>query len=118
MQKAIGERPAIRDMLWTLTTRENCALFEQIVSLGRRSARERLAFLLHDLLVRLQDLGGAQDGIFVSYVTQAEMADALGLSTVHLNRTLQGLKADRLIEVQGRTYRIRDPKALQAVAKA
>ena len=118
VQKAVDERPAIRELLWKLTTHENCSLFEQIVSLGRRSARERLAFLLHDLLVRLQELGGAQDGTFVSYVTQAEMADALGLSTVHLNRTLQGLKADRLIEVHGRTYTIRDPKALQAVAKA
>ncbi len=118
VQKAIHERPAIRELLWTLTTSENRALFEQIVSLGRRSARERLAFLLHDLLVRLQDLGIAQDGTFVSYVTQAEMADALGLSTVHLNRTLQGLKADRLIEVHGRTYTIRDAKGLQAVAKA
>ena len=118
VQKAISERPAIRELLWTLTTHENCSLFEQIVSLGRRSARERLAFLLHDFLVRLQVLGGASDGTFVSYVTQAEMADALGLSTVHLNRTLQGLKADRLIEVHGRTYTIRDPKALQAAAKA
>ena len=118
IRTAVAGRPAIRNWLWALTTRENTSLFEQIVSLGRRSARERLAYLLHDLLDRLANLGDAKDGTFMSYVTQAEMADALGLSTVHLNRTLQGLKADRLIEVRGRTYTVRDPKALQAAARA
>ena len=116
IKRAVAERPAIRDLLWSLTVLENIAMSEQVVSLGRRTARERAAFLLCDILDRLQALGQALDGSFRLPITQVDMGDHLGLSTVHINRTLQDLKSERLIQNTGRTYRICDRYGLERVA--
>ena len=117
IKKAIEDRPAIRDLLWSLTVFESVAMTEQVVSLGRRSARERTAYLLCDLLQRLQALGQADDGSFRLPLTQVDMGDHLGLSTVHVNRTLQDLKSERLIQNGGRTYRICDREGLERLGQ-
>lgn len=109
-------RPAIGQMLWSLLMRENAAMTEQIVALGRRTSRQRIAYLLCDILERLQAVGEAADGRFRTPLTQTDMADALGLSTVHVNRTLQGLRENGLLEVRGRSFRIPQPSALKAAA--
>jgi CRP-like cAMP-binding protein len=117
VRTAIDTRPAIRDLFWTLTTLENRALLESVVNLGRRTARERLAYLLSDLLERLQAIGEALDGSFTPAINQSEMADALGLSQVHLNRSIQRLKTEGLVAIRGRRYEICDAKRLRQVAK-
>lgn len=109
-------RPGIREWLWQLLTREHAAMTEQIVALGRRTSRQRVAYLLCDLLERLQALGMADKGSFRTPLTQSDIADALGLSTVHVNRTLQGLREDGLIEMRGRTLRVPSQAALERAA--
>jgi CRP-like cAMP-binding protein len=77
----------------------DAAMFRQWISvLGRRSARGKLAHLFCELFVRLHAVGLASDYACRLPLTQSDLADALGMSAVHINRTLQELRADRLIK--------------------
>ena len=75
-----------------------------------------MAHFLLDLLTRLEALGQVTQGTLRLPLTQEDIGDALGLSTVHVNRTLQTLRDDGLVASRGRTYTIRDPGRLQALA--
>ena len=116
LKSALDARPAIRDLFWSLTVLENTAMAELVTSLGSRSARERVAWFLCDVVARLQIRGKALDGAFRLELTQTDIADMLGLSVVHINRTLKDLKSDGLISSQGSTYKILDPTRLRAAA--
>ena len=70
---------------------------EWILNVGRRDAKSRLAHVLCELAVRLDAFGLAKDMGYHLPMTQAELADALGLTPVHLNRVIRSLEADGLI---------------------
>ena len=112
LARAMEDRPTIRELLVAMLVSENRALIDQVVNLGRRSARERTAFLLCDLLARLQDNGEARDGRIRCPLTQADMADHLGLSTVHTNRALKDLRARGLVAGRGNLYIVADRPGL------
>ncbi|WP_159996935.1 Crp/Fnr family transcriptional regulator [Roseomonas sp. 18066] len=95
---------------------EEILLRDQVVRLGRQTAYERLASLLLELRQRLEMAGLAQPGRFALPLTQEVLADALGLSVVHINRTVQQMRRDRLIELRGGQVIILQPEALQSVA--
>ncbi len=116
IRKAADERQALRDLLWSLLQSEYATMTEHVVSLGRRSARERTAYVFCDLLHRLRALNEGLDGSFRLPLTQVDIGDYLGLSTVHINRTLQDLKGERLIQNGGRTYTVIDVEGLERVA--
>lgn len=86
----------VREML----SLEESVLVNQVVRLGRQSAHERLINLLLEFHDRLAAAGLAEDGGFVLPFTQEVLSDALGLSTVHTNRTLQQLRRENLIETR------------------
>lgn len=107
------------DPIW-LTMRANFALdeaiaFASIARLARQSAYERLALLILELRDRLALVGLADETSFHLPVTQQVLSDALGLSVVHVNRTLMQLKRDGLVERDQRMIHIRDPEALVAL---
>ena len=105
-------------ILWC-NAREESILMERLVSLGRRSAYERTAHILLELCRRLQLLGLAQNNRFHFPVTQQLLSDVLGLSTVHVNRTLRRMQSDGLIRVltnKGMEMDIRDYDELCHVA--
>jgi len=79
-----------------------------IVALGRRSALEHAAHLLCEMFVRLRVVGLTEDDSFKLPLTQAELGDSLGLSTVHVNRVVQELRARGLITWRGETLVIDD----------
>ena len=81
---------------------------EWALCLGQRSAYERLAHLMVEIYLRLDAVGLASDGEIEWPLTQSDLADALGLTAVHVNRTLQRLRADGLIELAHRRLVIRD----------
>lgn len=108
--------PAIADALGWLGAVENAMLAERVASIGRRSARHHLAHLLCELLVRLGVVGQAEHDRFTLPITQEEIGDALGLTSVHVNRVLNGLRAEGLIEQCGRELIIRDWDALRREA--
>ncbi len=85
---------------------------EWTVNLGQRSATERMAHLLCELYFRLQSVGMVDGKACDFPLTQAELADATGLSTVHVNRTLQDLRGAGIIELKSRRLIISDLDAL------
>lgn len=89
-------------IVWSIV-REYSVLAEHLVSLGRRSAYERTAHLLMELLNRLQLVRLAGEKDFEMPLTQELLADALGLSIVHVNRTLRRLRQQGLIRLNSQT---------------
>jgi CRP-like cAMP-binding protein len=81
---------------------------EWMVRLGRRTAYERTAHLLCELWLRLDAVGLTQGDNFKLPVTQARLADALGLTPVHVNRILKQLRESGLITLHGGTVKITD----------
>ncbi|ANY77440.1 Crp/Fnr family transcriptional regulator [Microvirga ossetica] len=105
--------PRLGDLFWR-DTLIDAAIFRQwIVGLGRREAHGRIAHLLCEVLVRLRAVELAEDHAFTLPVTQAELAGALGISTVHVNRVLQELRAENLIAWRGNTLKVLDWEGLQ-----
>ena len=103
------------DITW-LAAREEQLIDENLVSLGRRTALERTAYLLLALFVRAQELGLAKDGSVQLPFTQQHLADALGMSLVHTNKTLKRLLATKAVSWKGRVFDVRDRAALAAIA--
>ncbi len=84
------------DVIW-LAAKEEEALAEHLVTLGQRTARERIAYLAVFLVQRAMETGMARGASVTLSVTQTQIADMLGLSLVHTNRTLQALRQANLI---------------------
>ena len=89
---------------------------ERLVSLGRRSALERLAHLFCELHVRLQMIGRADSNRYELMITQTDISDLLGLTSVHVNRSIRSLKEAGLISLRGRHLTIHDMGQLREVA--
>jgi CRP-like cAMP-binding protein len=100
---------------WT-AGREEAILAEQIVRIGRRSAYERTAHLFLELLRRLQFVGLAGERSFEMPLSQDVLADSLGLSMVHVNRTLRRLRQAGLVRLVDRSLVIDDVEKLEEVA--
>lgn len=89
---------------------------EWTVSLGQRNALERLAHLLCEVMSRLQ-MVGLSDGVVCDFpLTQIDLGDATGLSSVHVNRTLQELRAAGLVTLRDRQLNIANFAALAELA--
>jgi CRP-like cAMP-binding protein len=89
---------------------------EWAINLGRRVAFERVAHLFCEIIERLRPVGMVEGNSCVMPVTQMDLADATGLSVVHLNRTVQELRASGLIVLRDRTLTITDLDALKDAA--
>lgn len=89
---------------------------EWTINLGQRTALERMAHLICELFFRLRAIGLTHGTTCELPVTQATLADATGISAVHVNRTLQELRASNLITLRGKHLTIDDLDALQTVA--
>ena len=87
---------------------------EWIANIGRRDARSRIAHLLCELSVRLQETGRGQSRNFRLPMTQEQLGDATGLTSVHVNRTIQSLRRDSLISTDKRSVTIEDWEGLAA----
>lgn len=92
-------------------------LREWLVNLGQRDAYARLAHLFCEMWLRMSQIGlvSGHDA-FSLPLTQEQLGDSLGLTSVHVNRTLQQMRADGLISLTGRQLRICDIERLKAVA--
>ncbi|MCJ2105716.1 Crp/Fnr family transcriptional regulator [Methylobacterium sp. E-041] len=108
--------PRIAETLWWEMLHNAAVQREWTVSLGQRSAVERLAHLLCELYLRLRAVGLTEGTAYDLPVTQADLADTLGLSSVHVNRTLQELRGAGQITWKGRRVTIHDLPALMALA--
>lgn len=95
---------------------ESTIYAEHLVDLGRRSALERVAHFLLELLTRLQSVGLADDQSFKIPLTQELLADALGLSIPHVNRVLRRLREDNLVVVEDQRVTVKDIESLSELA--
>ena len=89
---------------------------DHAMRLGQQTALERTAHLLLELAARLTAVRLADNGAFALPINQECMSQALGMSAVHLNRTLQRLKADGLISVRGSRMAILRPDRLRRIS--
>lgn len=100
--------PAIALAFWRDTTADASLLAKWVANLGRKSALARMAHLLCELGVRMEQAGLGTRTQYPLQVTQEQLADALGLTPVHVNRTLQTLRAGGLVRMQQRIVYVAD----------
>ncbi|MBA3512227.1 Crp/Fnr family transcriptional regulator [Sphingomonas sp.] len=91
------ERPAIGQAMWLDTLVDGSIFREWIANVGRRDARTRIAHLFCEFGMRLQHAGLAEQTGYAMPMTQEQLGDATGLTSVHVNRTIKALEADDLI---------------------
>jgi len=111
-----GQYPRIGAAIFWLLSCEAAMYAERVIGIGQRSAVERLAHLLLELLTRLQVIGLADDCSFRLPLTQEQIGDLLGLTGVHVSRTFRQLRDDGLVVVAGQILTIRNFSALSALA--
>ena len=109
--------PRITAAFWRETLIDASIFREWVTNVGRREAYRRAAHLLCELLTRLRAVGLAEDDRCDLPITQAEFADALGLTTVHVNRVFQQLRADGLIVTKGTQLYVPDWNRLRQVGE-
>lgn len=103
------------DITW-LAAREEMILDNHLLSIGRRSARERLAYLVLHIFERARPFGLTKGNSLKLPLTQQHIADTLGLSLVHTNKTLKRLHDDGLLDWKRQTITIRDMNGLKQLA--
>lgn len=113
MEDLPRNRPELGRALWWATLVDEAVLREWVVNIGRRDAYRRIAHLFCELHARLQMVGLADDDSFSLPLTQEVLADAQGLTPVYVNRTLQTLRRQGLIELSQRTLTILDVAGLR-----
>jgi CRP-like cAMP-binding protein len=101
LARVIEQSPALGRALWMLTAVDAAIQRAWIACLGRSRALAHLAHLLCEIYLRLRLIGRAESYRFSLAITQVEMADALGLSPVHMNRTVQELRSTGLVTWEG-----------------
>jgi CRP-like cAMP-binding protein len=103
------------DITW-LAAREEQLIDEHLLSLGRRTALERAAYLLLHLFVRAEEAGLVKNGSIQFPFTQQHLADTLGMSLVHTNKTLKRLFFSKAVRWKDRVFEIVDRAALVNIA--
>jgi CRP-like cAMP-binding protein len=108
--------PRIAAAFWRETLVEGAIFREWVLNVGRREAYNRMAHVFCEMLVRLRAVGLVEGYACDLPITQAEFADAIGVTTVHVNRVLQEMRANGLIETKGTQLTIPDWETLKRVA--
>ena len=113
----VRAHPRIGDVFWRDTLIDAAIFREWMAGLGRREAYARIAHLFCELYTKFSAVDLVNGHAFGMPLTQAELGDALGLSTVHVNRTLQELRHNGLIKTQAGKVIIDDWDALRAAGE-
>lgn len=105
-------RPRLARALWWATLVDEGTLREWLVNLGSRDAKQKVAHLFCEVLIRLRAVGLADGDEYSLPITQQDLADTVGLSNVHVNRVLHSLRADELIDFDGKVLKVRSFRGL------
>ncbi|MCJ2124733.1 Crp/Fnr family transcriptional regulator [Methylobacterium sp. J-077] len=109
--------PRLGDALWRATLIDAALVREWMLNTGRRDAYARMAHLFCELITRLGVVGLAPDRSCDLPMTQPELADALGITPVHVNRTIRDLKTAGLVTLRSRRLTVHDWEGLQHAAE-
>jgi len=112
-----ADHPRVAATIFWSFSCEAAMYAEHLIDVGRRSSVERVAHFLLELLMRLQPVGLADASSYHMPLTQELIADALGLSLQHVNRTLRQLREEGFLGIDGQRIVIRDVEALAALAE-
>lgn len=107
-------RPALARALWWATLVDEAVLREWLVTCGTREAPQALAHLFAELLMRLRAVGLADGGSYELPLTQEELGDTVGITNVHVNRSLKVLRDEEMVTMHRGHVVITDPKRLFA----
>lgn len=114
--RTMHESPRVAEALWWSTLVDESVLRQWIVNVGQRQAYERVAHLFCELGLRLKMVGLSDGREFYMPVTQAQLGDTIGLTPVHVNRTLQRMREEKLIELDSKLLKICDIDRLTQIA--
>ena len=114
MQEITERYPRITRAIWKDTLVDAAIFREWMASIGRRSAYQRIPHIMCEMVVKLHTVGLADDHHRIEWpMTQNEVGDALGLSLVHVNRTLKELRGEKLITLSNGVLTIHDWESLK-----
>jgi CRP-like cAMP-binding protein len=116
IMRCVTEFPRLGAALLWAASRDEAMVVEHLVSIGRRNAIERMAHFFMELAERLTLIGHATETEFKCPLSQFVLADALGLTAIHINRTLRHLRERRLLTLRRGTVVIHDLAALRKLA--
>lgn len=105
--------PAAGLALWRDTLVDGSIFREWILNVGQRDARQRISHLLCEIALRQEEAGLCEGPSYEWPMTQEQIGDATGMTSVHVNRTIQGMRAAGLIEMHNRSVTITNWPALQ-----
>jgi CRP-like cAMP-binding protein len=111
-----ANNPEIAEAFWRDGTADMAIASEWVVNIGRRNAKTRIAHLICEIATRLGVNGGQNEFVFHFPITQNQIADATGLSSVHVNRSVQDLKKAGLAVLKGAQVHVLDWRRLQSGA--
>ncbi|MCJ2012208.1 Crp/Fnr family transcriptional regulator [Methylobacterium sp. J-076] len=114
IDEAAKSHSCIARSFWWCSLVDGAVLREWLVNIGGRSPGQRIAHLLCELLMRLEVVGRVTDDSYAFPLTQTEIAETMGLSDVHVNRTLRELRALGLIHLKRRVLTILNVQRLKA----
>jgi CRP-like cAMP-binding protein len=117
MRALFQTHPRIGAAFWRMTLIDAALMREWMLNIGRREAYARMAHLFCELITRLEAVGLVVDRTCLLPMTQPELADALGITPVHVNRTLRDLKAAELVTLRGRHLTVHDWDGLKTAAE-
>lgn len=116
--KMFRKHPKLGARLTWMTAHDNAIAHEHLATLGRRSARDKISHLLLELFFRVRLRQPNPDpGNSVDFpLTQELIGDALGLTAIHVNRTIMELRRAGLVEIKSKRLTIPDPEALSEIS--
>ena len=117
LERLTVDHPRLARIYWFLTNVDAAIHRQWACSLGGSSSPQRMAHLFCELFVRLEVVGKTRGDAYDFPLTQEELAMCLGLTPVHVNRTLQELRRKELVELEARIVRIPDFGALARLAQ-
>jgi CRP-like cAMP-binding protein len=117
LRKLIAHFPGVGSLFWRETLIDAAVFREWMVGLGRRNAHQRVAHLICEMLLRAKAVGLARDHEYPFPLTQTELADAIGLTVVHVNRVLRSLREDQLLKIDRNGVSILDWPGLKELAE-
>jgi CRP-like cAMP-binding protein len=115
LRALIRERPAIAEALWRETLVEASIFREWVLNVGRRDAMTRVAHMLCEFVAQCEGAGVQVPERFRLPMTQEDIADATGLTPVHVNRTLRALRDEGVIAGTGKHIEVADWARMRAV---
>lgn len=111
----LDEHPRVAALMFVLSQTERVALTDRLASLGRASAKARVAAFLLDIIDRLRMMDDDVTDTFELKLTQEEIGDATGLTSVHVNRMIRQMENEKLIARSNGAITLLDERALQEI---